>query len=233
MRLDRLACEALLLTRSQSRKLIAGGKAAVNGKIVRDPAARVDPQRDTVTVEGKACRARAPLYLMLHKPAGVVCATKDPKEATVLSLLPDQWRRPGLAPAGRLDKDTTGFVLLTDDGAFAHKVISPRKSVWKTYLAELDGPVTEAVAQAFRRGVALNDGPCLPAEIRAVEGAEQTAEVRIREGRYHQIKRMFAACGLHVISLKRTAVGGVQLDPALASGQARPLTEEEKNRIVL
>ena len=163
---------------------------------------------------------------MLHKPAGVVSATRDVRERTVVDLVPPQLRRPGLFPAGRLDKDTTGMMILTDDGELAHRILSPRSHVPKTYIARLDRPVTEEMVRAFAAGIPLKgEGECLPATLR-VRG-EQEGEVTICEGMYHQIKRMFAVCGATVLTLKRISMGGLALDPALAEGACRELTAEE------
>ena len=179
-----------------------------------------------MTVDGREIALKEHLYLMLHKPAGVVSATRDVRERTVVDLVPPQLRRPGLFPAGRLDKDTTGMMILTDDGELAHRILSPRSHVPKTYIARLDRPVTEEMVRAFAAGIPLKgEGECLPATLR-VRG-EQEGEVTICEGMYHQIKRMFGVCGAHVVALKRISMGGLALDPALAEGACRELTAEE------
>ena len=168
------------------------------------------------------------VYYMLNKPSGVVSATEDKNEKTVLDLLPEEMRRSGLFPAGRLDKDTTGLLIITDDGGFAHRMLSPKKHVWKYYLAELDrAPEDEKeLKDKFSQGVTLSDGTvCAPGEILSV-GIESVT-LRIREGKYHQVKRMIGALGYTVTALERYRIGGLMLDSSLSSGQARELKDAE------
>ena len=170
------------------------------------------------------------LYLMMNKPAGVLSAARDPKQPTVLDLVPAEYRRTGLFPAGRLDKDTEGFVLITDDGDFAHRILAPKKHVPKTYHARIDGPVTEQMLQGFAEGVQLEDETelCLPAQLRLLqEGDEPLCEVVLTQGMFHQVKRMFLAYGRRVLWLKRVAMGGLMLDENLASGQCREILDKE------
>lgn len=233
-RLDKLLCSQGTLTRSEARQLIRTGRVTVDGRICRDPAEKINPASAAVAVEGKLLRYAAQVYFMLNKPAGILCVSRDPKALTVVDLLPEEYRRRGLFPAGRLDKDTHGLVLITDDGAFAHQLLSPRHHVPKTYLARLDGPLDAAAAAAFCDGPTLEDGTkCLPAHLHPVEESEQPLwQVIIYEGKFHQIKRMFAAVGRQVIWLKRCAMGGLWLDESLAEGECRLLTDAEKQCIL-
>ena len=202
-------------------------------EVIRNPGFSVDANAQSVTVAGTPLDFKEHLYLMLNKPAGYISATEDRSQKTVLDLVPPELYRDGLFPAGRLDADTTGFVLLTDDGAFAHEILSPKHHVQKTYIATLAEPVTEECLQKVRGGIELKDGTvCLPADVRAL--SEFEAELKLVEGKYHQVKRMFAAAGNRVVALRRTAIGDVALDPQLGPGECRELEKEElsllKNR---
>lgn len=230
MRLDKFLSSQTDLSRKDAKAVLKQGTVSVNGTVCKDPAAAVDPKEDTVTVGGSPLAFQEHLYLMLNKPEGYVSATEDRDRPTVLELVPPEFCRDGLFPAGRLDADTTGFVLLTDDGGFAHDILSPRHHVPKTYVAELADPVTEECMEAVRQGIALKDGTvCLPAEVERL--GERTVRLQIVEGKYHQIKRMFAAAGNRVVALRRTAMGGVPLDDALEPGDCRELTAEEVERL--
>ena len=233
-RLDKLLCSQTQLTRSEAGRLIRAGRVTVDGRPCRSPAEKLDPAARSVAVDGRPLGYAEHVYLMLNKPAGILCVSRDPKARTVVDLLPEEYRRRGLFPAGRLDKDTHGLVLITDDGAFAHELLSPRHHIPKTYLARLDKPLTDAAVQAFCAGPTLEDGTrCLPAQVRVWEADEQPlTEVVIYEGRFHQIKRMFAAVGCHVEWLKRVAMGGLSLDENLPEGACRPLTDAEKLSIL-
>ena len=168
-------------------------------------------------------------YVLLNKPDGVVSATEDAHERTVLDLLPPEVRKFELFPCGRLDRDTTGLLIITDDGALAHRIMSPSHHVYKTYEAILKEPISASNAALLESGIALADGTeCLPAKVKAftVDGAP-AAEIKIKEGKYHQVKRMFAALGNHVEHLRRTRIGALHLDPDLAEGDCRELTAEE------
>ena len=168
----------------------------------------------------------------MNKPKGVVCATQDNLSKTVLDIVPESLRRKGLAPAGRLDKDTVGLVILTDDGDFAHRIISPKKHVYKRYYAELDKAVTDEAVRMFENGIVLADGTvCLPARLEIV--GENSACVEICEGKFHQVKRMFSACGLSVLHLKRLSIGGLELDNTLAEGECREMTKDEKHSLFI
>ena len=233
-RLDKLLCSQGTLTRSEAGRVIRGGRVTVDGVVCRQAAQKIDPTAHTVAVDGKPLGYAEFVYFMLNKPDGILCVSRDKKVPTVVDLLPEEYRRRGLFPAGRLDKDTHGLVLITDDGDFAHRMLSPRHHIPKTYLARLDKPLSEAGMQAFRDGPTLADGTeCQPAHLRLLEEGENPLfEVIIYEGKYHQIKRMFAAVGCHVEWLKRVKMGGLCLDESLAEGECRPLTAAEKMSIL-
>ena len=230
MRLDKLIAGAGLCTRSEAKKVIRAGRVTVEGKAVTDPAAHCDSDSD-VRLDGERASWQEYLYLMMNKPAGYLSVTEDPRAPTVLALLPPELRRRNLSPAGRLDKDSEGLLLLTSDGDFCHRVISPKSGIEKEYYIEVDRPFPEGAETLFSAGAVLEDGEvCLPA--RLVPAPDRmSARVFLREGKYHQVKRMSIAAGTKVKYLKRLSVGGVELDPELAPGQFRALTEEERRRI--
>ncbi|MBQ3242363.1 MAG: rRNA pseudouridine synthase [Oscillospiraceae bacterium] len=228
--MDKLLAARTEFSRKDAKKLIWTGRVRHNGKIAVSPDAKVDLEKDTLELDGKMLLIKEHLYLMMNKPAGVLSAARDPKQPTVLDLVPAEYRRTGLFPAGRLDKDTEGFVLITDDGDFAHRILAPKKHVPKTYHARIDGPVTEQMLQGFAEGVQLEDEtePCLPAQLRLLqEGDEPLCEVVLTQGMFHQVKRMFLAYGRRVLWLKRVAMGGLMLDDNLASGQCREILDKE------
>lgn len=225
VRLDRFLGHAEGLTRSEAQRAVRGGRVAVEGATVRDPAVKV-VEGAAVTLDGAPVGPRGPRYLMLHKPAGCVCATSDGVHPTVLDLLPPA-ARDGLHVAGRLDLDVTGLVLLTDDGDWSHRVTAPRRKCPKTYRAELAEPIGEDALADLRRGVRLRgeerDTP--PAVVERLGPA--SVQITVTEGRYHQVKRMFAAVGNRVTALHRERIGPVTLDRALPPGAWRALTEAE------
>lgn len=200
----------------------------------RSPADKADGDVQEIWLDGAPLSYRRHVYIMLNKPPGLLCVSRDPKAATVMELLPDSLRRPGLFPAGRLDKDTVGLVLITDDGDFAHRLLSPKRHVEKRYLARLDGPVTNEHIQLFAQGTSLEDGTlCLPAFLRVIEEeAEPLVEIAIQEGKYHQIKRMFLSVNRKVLWLKRISMGGLALDATLPEGACRLLSPEEKRAVL-
>lgn len=231
-RLDKLIAGQCGLTRSQARSRIWAGAVAVDGVTERAIDRKVDAAAQSITLDGQPLCYRRYLYIMMNKPAGCVSASRDREEKTVIDLLPPELRRSGIAPAGRLDKDTEGLLILTDDGDFAHRLISPRKGVYKTYVARLDRPATQEAAKAFAEGMVLADGEkCLPALLELTE-EPNTVRIRICEGKYHQVKRMCAAVGCHVEALRRTAIGSLELDAALAPGECRLLTDAEAEKLL-
>lgn len=224
-RLDKWLCAQTALSRRDAASSIRRGRVTVNGQAVRDPAVKVDAAADTVALDGKPVCYRKHLYIMMNKPVGVICATHDDHDKTVIDLLDEDCRARELFPAGRLDKDTTGMVLITDDGDFAHRMLAPKKHVPKQYLVTLDAPADEAVVNALGSGMTLANGDkCQPAECEPLDG--NRARVTLHEGKYHQVKRMFAAAGRHVEALHRLSMGGLPLDPALGFGEWKMLDEE-------
>uniref|UniRef100_UPI003FF07F52 pseudouridine synthase n=2 Tax=Candidatus Fimivicinus sp. TaxID=3056640 RepID=UPI003FF07F52 len=233
-RIDKLIASQGALSRSDVRRLVKSGAIALNGSPVRDAGQKADPEADQITVSGRPLFISKYLYLMLDKPAGIVSASRDAEQKTVIDLVPSALRRDGLFPAGRLDKDTTGFVLITNDGEFAHRILSPKKHISKTYLARLARPVDGRSIEAFRSGLVLADGTrCMEAGLQILEDDETPlAEVVLHEGRYHQIKRMFAALGNEVIALRRVKMGDLPLDETLGPGGCRKITAEELQKII-
>lgn len=225
-RLDKVLGETGRWSRKEARGLIRRGLVTVDGATVRQPEYKVEPENAEVIVEGQAIVWQRHCYLMLNKPAGVLTATEDRNQQTVLDLLPERYRRQGVAPVGRLDKDTEGLLLLTNDGDLAHRLTSPRYHVEKVYLAAVDGTVDAQDAAAFAAGLTLGDGTrCRPAELKPLGPGR--CQVTLREGKYHQVKRMLAACGKPVTALERVSMGPLRLDRALSRGAYRPLTPEE------
>ena len=231
MRLDKYLAETAQCTRSEAKALLSKGKVAVNGVLCKKGDTQIR-EGDAVTVEGRELAYRQYVYLMLNKPEGVVSASTDKRDTTVVDLVRDAYPRRELFPAGRLDKTSTGFVLLTDDGGFAHDILAPKRHVSKTYTVTLDTPLTDAMKQGFAKGVILADGTALsPAEAEALSADGLVVRVLLKQGVYHQIKRMFGVYGAGVNALHRDAIGGLALDESLAPGQWRELTAEEVAKI--
>ena len=227
MRLDKYLAEAAQCTRSESRELIRKGRVSINGAVCRRPEQQVS-EMDSIALDGKSRPRQAFVYIMLNKPAGVVSASADKRDTTVVDLVHSAYPRRELFPAGRLDKTSTGFVLITDDGAFAHDILAPRHHVPKTYRVTIDTPLTREMAEGFARGVVLADRVQLaPAEVSPLTADGRTVRVVLHQGVYHQIKRMFGVYGAGVDQLHREAIGSVWLDQDLAPGQWRELTEAE------
>lgn len=227
-RIDKLIASSGMLSRKEVHELIRRGKVSVNGTVIRQKDHKCDPEKDAITVCGKPLDYRKNVYIMMHKPKGVLSASTDKNRRTVVDIAEEQTGRRGLFPVGRLDKDTTGLLILTDDGDFAHRIISPKSHVDKVYVAELDGEITEAVIEGFRTGVVLADGTkCLPAKLCRVDGTSCVAQVTVQEGKYHQIKRMFGVFDLGVDALHRKQIGGLVLDADLAQGECRLMEEAE------
>ena len=208
--------------------MIKSGAVCVNGEVQKSPDFKCG-DGDSITAEGRTLDARKFVYIMMNKPKGVICATDGKGDKTVLDLLPEDMRRKGLFPAGRLDKDTTGFVLITDDGDFAHRILAPTKHIVKTYSAVLDKPVTDEVISDFEAGMTLGEEKLLPAKLTPLDGC--TVQVEIAQGIYHQIKRMFKKHKIEVLELKRVKMGALELDENLGEGECRYLDSAEINRI--
>ena len=228
MRLDRWLVTLGVGSRSEVQRMIRRGAVTVNGLPVTDPAFSCDPDACALTLHGAPVDGRLVRHVMLHKPAGLLTAARDKKQPTVMDLLPPVYAAIGCMPVGRLDKDTTGLLLLTCDGEMNHRLLAPGRHVDKTYLAEVDGPLTEAEVRAFAQGLTLSDFTAAPAHLEILSSGESSlARVTVHEGKFHQVKRMFSAVGREVTQLHRERFGSLRLDEALAPGAWRELTEEE------
>ena len=231
MRLDKYLAESAQCTRSEAKVMLSRGRVQVNGTVCKKGDTQLK-ENDTVAVDGKALNYRKFVYIMLNKPEGVVSASVDPRDTTVVDLVGDAYPRRELFPAGRLDKTNTGFVLLTDDGGFAHDILAPRRHVSKTYTVAIDTPLTEEMRKGFAQGVTLADGTVLsPAEVTPLSEDGLTVRVVLRQGVYQQIQRMFGVYNAGVNALHRDAIGGLALDAALVPGQWRELSDKEVAKI--
>lgn len=229
-RLDKLLAATGRWSRREVKQLVRQGQVLVNGVPAASAEEKYDPASAAFTVCGQPLTLRRYTYVLLHKPAGVLTATEDRRQPTVLELLPADYRRRGIAPVGRLDKDTTGLLLLTDDGELAHRLLSPKYHVDKRYLAQVDGALGQADVEAFAGGITLADGTeCLPAGLELLP--EHRCIVTLRQGKFHQVKRMLASRGAPVVTLHRLSMGALTLPEALPPGQWRPLTETEVNTL--
>ena len=235
-RLDKILSSQGLCSRREAGALIRRGLVSVNGAPAENPDRKFDPLLDEITVDGKKLVFRRFEYLMMNKPAGVLSASRDRREKTVLDLLPPELSRRGLFPAGRLDRDTEGLLILTDDGDYAHRMLSPKSHVYKIYHAVLDFPIEKDDIEAFACGVEMKDFNSLPAKLSILPKSEAPyldmppecfAAVEIREGKFHQVKRMFAARGKTVLALKRVRIGALRLDESLLPGRARRMAPSE------
>lgn len=224
MRLDKLLANLGAATRSECRVLVQRGRVAVNGVAAKTADQPVQPG-DTVAVDGQTLDTRLSRHLMLYKPAGILTAAEDTRQKTVMELLPGTYNALSCMPVGRLDKDTTGLLLLTTDGELAHRLISPKRHVDKVYEAYVEGELTARDAEAFRKGISLKDFTALPAKLEILE--KDHALVTVQEGKYHQVKRMFGALGKPVVRLHRRSFGPLALDAGLRPGEYRELSEEE------
>lgn len=225
-RLDKLLAGTGRWSRREVKDLVRQGLVRVDGVLAASAEVKLDPSAAAVTVAGESVPLRRFTYVLLHKPAGVLTATEDRRQSTALDLLPSDLRRIGLAPVGRLDKDTEGLLLLTNDGELTHRLLRPKSHVDKRYFARVDGELTPEHAALFAAGMTLGDGlKCLPAKLEILP--ERTCIVTLREGKFHQVKRMLAACGAPVLYLKRLSMGPLVLEDSLAAGEYRFLREEE------
>lgn len=231
-RLDKIISATGKKSRREVREMVRQGRVLVDGKPAPAADMKVDPQTAVILLDGEPLGYEKFTYVMLHKPAGILTATEDRRQETVLDLLPPELRRRALSPVGRLDKDTEGLLLLTNDGQLAHRLLSPKSHVDKVYYARVDGALEPGDIAAFAAGMTLGDGlECLPAGLEILSPTE--ALVTLREGKFHQVKRMLAARGKPVLYLKRLSMGRLRLDPALAPGAWRMLTEEERSALNL
>lgn len=233
MRLDKLLSTMGEGTRSEVRDLVRAGRVTVDGVIAKDAGMQMDAEECKIIVAGRVLAYRSVCHVMLNKPQGVLTAARDKKQKTVMDLFPAWIPAMGAMPAGRLDKDTEGLLIVTSDGQLAHRIISPKKDVGKTYFARVDGMLDAQDVAAFAAGLHISDSDgefdARPAKLEIVSASPEMSEARVRvtEGKYHQVKRMFAARGVHVVYLKRLSIGALQLDETLASGAWREMTMEE------
>ena len=228
-RIDKIIASQGKYSRSDVKGLVAKGRVQVDGVRIKSSSVKADPAINRISIDGVDITVKQHIYLMLNKPKGYVSATEDKEHQTVLELVPEEYAGRELFPAGRLDRDTTGLMIITDDGVMAHNILSPKKHVQKVYHVTIDIPVTEEMQKGFADGVELNDGVCKAAGLEM--NGEYTAIVTLKEGRYHQIKRMFGCFGAKVVELHRVAMGDLYLPSDLPEGQCRELTETELNKL--
>ena len=228
-RLDKVISSQMVYSRKDVKDLVRKKEVTVNGVIVSDASVKVDVNKDNIMVMGNCLRYQEFVYLILNKPKGFVSATEDRNMKTVLDLVPIEYMHRELFPAGRLDKDTTGLMLITDDGGFAHNILSPSKHVKKTYLVTIDIPLSNEMVDGFKKGVKLSDGECKEASLEIID--EHNGIVTLVEGRYHQIKRMFGCYGAKVLELKRIGMGNLTLPDDLLEGECRELSSLELGMI--
>ncbi|MBQ8860503.1 MAG: 16S rRNA pseudouridine(516) synthase [Ruminococcus sp.] len=225
-RLDKVISTQTSYSRKDIKRMARSGEILLNGEICKNSDVKVDPQKDEITVCGEKIGYKKHVYYMMNKPKGVLSASNDRNATTVVDILPEKFKRKTLFPAGRLDKDTTGLLIITDDGDFAHRMLSPNKRVYKHYIATLDKPLNDTVKEKFENGIVLADGTkCLKAYFEKL--SDNKALVKICEGKFHQVKKMFLACSYTVVELERVRIGSLKLDPDLERAQVRELTESE------
>ena len=225
-RLDKVLAGTGRWSRREVKLLVRQGLVRLNGAAAVSTEEKCDPETAVITVNGETVVLRRFTYVLLHKPGGVLTATEDRRQETVMELLPQELRRVGLAPVGRLDKDTEGLLLLTNDGELTHRLLSPKYHVDKRYFARVDGHLTAAHAETFAKGMTLGDGmKCLPARLEILP--DSGCIVTVREGKFHQVKRMLASCGAPVVYLKRLSMGPLVLGDELGRGEHRMLRDEE------
>ncbi len=229
IRLDKYLSDSGKGTRSEVKKIIKSGLITVNNTVIKDSSVKIDPLNDIIKFKNNIVNYSKYIYIMLNKPRGVISATEDKSCKTVIDILPDKYKNKGLFPIGRLDKDTLGLLLLSNDGEFAHNTLSPKKHIQKTYYAEFEGSLPDDAVNQFSKGIELKDFVCKGAELNIL--SESSAIVKISEGKYHQVKRMFKALGCNITYLKRTAFGEIELDNSLKEGECRKLNENEMKYI--
>jgi 16S rRNA pseudouridine516 synthase len=228
-RIDKVISNQTCYSRKDIKEMIRKKRICVNGLIISNSDFKVDVLVDEILVDGKEIKVKKNVYLMLNKPKGYISATSDNNMSTVLDLVPKEYLHRDLFPAGRLDKDTTGLMIITDDGVFAHNILSPQKHVRKTYYVVIDIPLTDDMVKGFEKGVILNDGECKSAKLKIL--SENDGIVTLTEGRYHQIKRMFGCYGAKVVELHRVGMGNFNLPDDLKLGECREFTEEELRKV--
>ena len=236
MRLDKCLADCGLGTRSEVKSLLKAKRITVNGKVVNNGKVQVNPETDDIMFDGEKIQYEEFVYIIMNKPKGVVSATEDNLHKTVLDLIDPLYFKKGVFPVGRLDIDTHGLLLLTNDGELAHRLLSPKKHVTKIYQARVEGVMTAEDVTAFEKGIVLSDGTeCMPArlDILSTTQDESVVQIHLKEGKFHQVKRMVKACGKTVVDLQRLTMGPLKLDESLALGESRPLTEEELESLMI
>ncbi len=232
-RLDKFISDRTGMSRKDVKLLMKRGEVKVNGKTEHDPGLRINPEQDMVNVSERNLVYRKNTYVMLNKPDGYVCSTRDGRSETVLSLVPDELRVKNMFPAGRLDKDSKGFVFLTDDGGLAHRILSPKKHLTKCYLVRLENEYSEEYESVFESGMTIDgDEKCLPAKVCGISHDSHFALVGLDEGKFHQVKRMFEAVGNKVVSLFRVQIGGLVIDENLAPGECLEMLDNEIEKML-
>ncbi len=226
-RIDKYISASKNISRADAKALIKKGRISVNENKISSCSIKINELSDTVVCDGERLEYRKFVYIMMNKPKGVISASEGKGDKTVIDILPDSMKRKKLFPAGRLDRDTTGFMLITDDGDFAHRILAPKSHIPKTYIAELDKPFDKDIIAEFEKGVMLYDDLCMPASLSAADNDFTKAVVTINQGMYHQIKRMFKKFGITVLELERIKMGGLYLDKKLKRGECRYLSDEE------
>lgn len=224
-RIDKIISSQGKYSRSEIKKLASQGRIKINDDIVKKVNEKIDIEKSIIYIDNEKLEFKKNIYLILNKPKGYISATEDRSQKTVLDLIPEKYFRKGLFPAGRLDKDTTGMMIITDDGEFAHNILAPKKHIRKTYKVTIDINIDENMVKQFEKGIVLKDHICCPAIIKVQNN--HTALVTITEGKYHQIKRMFGCFGAKVLELHRIAMGNLNLPNDLSEGECREITEQE------
>lgn len=230
MRLDKLLASSASISRTQAQDAIRRGRVTADGEVIRKPETKVD-EKALLQLDGRAVEYEKYVYIMMDKPAGYLSATEDTRDPSVTELLPEELRKRSLGIVGRLDKDTTGLLLLTDDGELNHRLTSPRYHMDKVYDAYLELPAVEGDVEYFASGIEFSDFTAMPAKLE-ISGDPRRCFVTLREGKFHQVKRMFEKCGNKVTSLRRLSIGELVLDPALGAGGYRKLTEKERDLLL-
>lgn len=228
-RIDKIIATQTHYSRKEVKKLVQQRRVRINGKIISKADAKINEEKDKIELDQTEINIKKYVYLILNKPKGYVSATKDKSIPTVLELVPEEYNHRQLFPAGRLDKDTTGMMIITDDGEFAHNILAPKKHIKKAYKVEIDSLINDKMIKEFETGVILNDGICKSAILKKID--DKIAEVVLTEGRYHQIKRMFGCFGAKVVNLERISMGDLKMPDDIKAGECRELTNDELNKI--
>ena len=233
LRLDKFLSTQTGITRSKTKKYISEKKVLINGSMAFSGNMKINPEIDEIIIDGNKIKYRDKIYIILNKPQGYICATEDKSEKTVLDLLDNEYKRKDIFPAGRLDKDTVGMVLITNDGSLSHRILSPKKHIPKYYIVKLAEKFKNEYVKKFELGIALEEGElCLPAKVRSFENDENTALIEISEGKFHQIKRMFKAVENTVVKLQRIQMGGLPIPVELGIGEYMEIMHKDVEKLL-